>query len=672
MFFPIPHPTYWDDPGPYPVSSWRRWLWQTVIKASLFPIRRAWIEQWQRHMDYLAEQAEAYQIWLDQQAAWEIMMEEYRAQGEHWSENIPGYLHHMGLSYRRTVRERKEDRPYEKVDYCQIEYWYFDEYAYYFWVVTWPLPYGLKIAHFQPNTENSEVAETLAGALGTHVTVEFNPRGHERQGLWIIAEHKTGRGKIPLRISYQQCLAEMPKGAKQLAFPIGHATHNRGYIADLGEVTNLLIGGSQGGGKSNILNVILSTFITRNNPNDLRLFLCDFKRVEFAFYKGIPHLGGDVPYVQKMREDENGKLKPGPIRIVSPDCEVEDLKKPLGKTIITEGHQLVNLLNYALAEIERRTNMLEGKVRKIDTWNKRFPHRKLSRWVIVIDELADVMLQQKLGRQVEPVLVRIAQLGRAMGVHLILATQTPKNEVVSLLIQNNIINRIVFRCGTGQASGVMLDGRYEAARLIPNPGRAIFREGASMIELQTPEITDLTVRKAVKDAKQGKTSSVIDEKSLAVPPDKIFEYALKELDGYCAVKDLYHAFRRKITQKEMEGLLKEYEVAGTPPALEPEIEVNEEQYYLAPSPGGRVPRQLIPVQQFIADFETQWAEKLASRVSYLAENGKTGAGDNSQNGKTAHPGKLDREPGDSEPVEATARPEPQTQAGDGLDWVDTL
>lgn len=636
MIFPIPDPTFWDDPGPIEIKGFLRWLWQ-LSDAPLFPVRQAWVDQYRRHYEHVQRMEEQYQIWADQQAAYEIMMQQYQEEGENLEESLPVYLHHLGLSYRRTVQDRKNERPYERVDYCEVEQWYFDEYAYYLQIVTWPLPCGLTIDKFHPNLhysgkeasfEENKIAASLSAAFGSRTLVEFNERGHDRPGLWIIVEHKAGRGKVPLHVSYQKCLAEMPKTASPLAFPVGHGSNSRSFIVDLGEIINLLIGGSMGGGKSNILNVMLCTIIKRNSPQDLRLFLGDMKRVEFAFYKGIPHLGGDVPYLQKMTLDKEGNPKPGPIHTVAADYQAKEdqtLHKPLGSHIVTEGQELSKILDYALAEIERRTELMEKNlIKKISTWNKRYPHKKLSHWVIVIDELADVMLQPSLKKKVEPVLIRIAQLGRAMGVHLILATQTPKNEVVTLMIQNNIINRIVFRCGTGQASGVMLDGLYDAARLVPNPGRCIFREGAQLIEIQTPEITDLTVKEAVRDAKAGKIDQSTVEKKRTVAPDKVFEYALKELSGYCSMDDLYKAFRaNRVPRAEIVDILREWEVRGAPPALEPEIEIGDDIYYLAPSLGGRLPRQLVPGPQFIKEFESKWQPTFALRAPRPDKNPET-------------------------------------------------
>jgi len=640
MIFPIPLPEFWDDPGPiashnlYPYRHFIRRLWGKFYPY--FPICQEWVDQWRIYLRRLEDDAEAYQMWLDQQREYEMIQQQYWQRGEELADQLPYELHTMGLSYRRTVRDRKDERPYEKVDYCHIETWFFDDYAFYFWVATWyPLrPYGVTIDKFFPNHEDGPIARTLTSALGANTIVEFNPPNHERPGLWIVVEHRTGRGNIPNRVSYQNCLAGMPKGAQPLAWPAGMGRNKSIYLADLAEIYNLGIGGSVGGGKSNEINVVLCTFISRNSPEDLRLFLIDFKRVELAFFRGIPHLGGDVPFVRRISHDEEGNEKLGRIRTVTPDYEPKQNEKkfdPPGRKIITGGSELITLLDYLLGEIERRTRLLEGKVKKISTWNKRFPHRKMARWVVVIDELGDVMLQPRFKGKVEERLVRVGQLGRAMGIHLVLATQTPKSSVITGLIQNNITNWIAFRCGNGPASGLMLDGKYDASRLPAVPGRCVWREGGQMTELQTPEITDLTVRSIVKAAKSGEVSHVI-ERQRAIAADKIFEYALNELDGYCPMKEIYRAFRNQgVPRTDIEEILKEYEVAGSAGALEPEIEINDQVYYLAPSPGGQTPRQLIPAQKFESEFDRKWAEILASRVQNPAKNGNQADRDNLEN-----------------------------------------
>jgi len=638
MIFWIPAPELWADAGPIPGHHLYRYrkiarrLWGKFY--NYFPICQEWVDQWREYLHHLEESAESYQMWLDQQAEYLQTQGMYVQRGHEIAEQIPYELHTMGLSYRRRVQDRKDDRPYEKVDYCHIETWFFDDYAFYFWIATWyPYrPFGVTVDKFFPNQDASPISLTLTASLGALAKVEYNEPGPnaERPGLWIVIEHRTGRGNIPNKVSYQQCLLAMPKGAQPLAWPAGLGKNKQLYLADLAEIFNLGIGGSVGGGKSNEINVILCTFISRNRPEDLRLFLIDFKRVELAFYKGLPHLGGDIDYVRKKSIDpETGKEKLGRIRTVPVGYEPKEneaLFPPYGQKVIMTGHELITLLDYALAEIERRTKLLEGKVKKISTWNKRFPHKKLSRWGIVIDELADVMLQPRFKAKIEERLVRVGQLGRALGIHLILATQTPKSVVITGLIQNNITNWIAFRCGNGIASGLMLDGKYDAARLPAVPGRCVWREGAIMTEIQTPEITDLTVRSIVKAAKRGEISHVV-ERQRAIAADKIFEYALHELDGYCPYRELYYAFKKQnVPRKDIEEILKEYQVAGSPGALEPEIEINDQVYYLSPPMGTR-PRQLIPALQFEAEFEKKWAEILVPYALRTAENGKQGVRD---------------------------------------------
>lgn len=647
MIFPIPDPAFWVDPARFSHSRLFRRLWQ----GPLFSTRQEWVDQYQRYFRRLQLEQEEWENYLEQQAAYEQLMAEYEEQGHYMASVLPTYLHHLRLSHRRTVQERKSERVYEQVDYCQVETWYFDDSAYYFQIVTWPLPYGIRISDFQPgnikmalaNTEVSknEIAETLSANFGSKTSIEFNDRNHIRPGLWIIVEHKAGRGAIPGNVSYQQSLNQIPKTASTLAVPVGQGAHGRSYIIDKFLVTNLLVGGTQGGGKSNFLNNYLSTMITRNTPNDLRLFLVDFKRVEFAFYKGIKHLGGDVPYLKQTTVDDKGKEHTRIAKTVAPDYEPkenEELHPPMGRHVVTEPEEIIPLLDYVIEEIERRTSLFEGKVRNIKSWNKRFPKRKLSFWDIVIDELADVMLQPRFGAKVEERLVRISQKGRAEGIGLTLCTQTPNSKVVSQLIQQNIPTRVVFFCGTGIASGTMLDGGYEASRLPRIPGRALVREGQILTEVQTPEISDWTVRAAVKAAKADTPQQVIDiNKYPHVDPEKVFKFALAQLDGYCPQNEIYNYFKNQgVPQKEIFAILDDHEVQGQAvDSLSPTIEINDEVYYLAPSPGGRVSRQLIPVTQFEADFESKWQQILALRSSRFTKNGSGVTRQNLETSKTA-------------------------------------
>lgn len=657
MIFPIPSPTLWTDPGPLPCDGLARRLWRFAGQQLIEP-RQEWVDLWLAKLAKWEQEAEAYQMAYDQWEQDQLIRAQYQARGEELSAMLPFELHYMGISYRRNVQDRKDSRPYEKVDYCVVWEWNYDDYAFYFNIATW-YPYrpnGVTIRSFfrgaddreieRPgqNRKENPVAQTLAGAFGAAVNIEFNPPDHKtRPGLWIIVEHRAGRGQIPNRVSYQTMMQVMPKGASPLAYPVGVGRNKAMYIDDLGEVFNLGVGGSVGGGKSNFINVVLCTFISRNQPKDLRLFMVDFKRVELAFYRGIDHLGGDMRTARRenpaakttdqglyifdtvAEKETKKKVAEGRLRTVPADYQPKDNEKigePMGKKIITTGGELVSLLDYLLAEIERRTLLMQGKVKKISTWNNRFPHKKLSYWVMIIDEFADVMLQPRWKAKVEPRLIRVIQLGRAMGVHCLIATQTPKSSVITGLIQNNITAWLALRCGNGHASALMLDGKWDAASLPAIRGRGILREGDTMREVQTPEITDLTVRAIVAAAKRGEMSGQAAPRQYAIAADEVFKYALAELDGYCSRDALFKAFRsQNVPMNDIKGILSDYEVVGSPDHFEPEIEINEILYYLTP-PIGTTPRQLMEVDKFTTDFDKKWAVILAGRRTSDAKNGK--------------------------------------------------
>jgi hypothetical protein len=166
----------------------------------------------------------------------------------------------------------------------------------------------------------------------------------------------------------------------------------------------------------------------------------------------------------------------------------------------------------------------------------------------------------------------------------------------------------------------MLDGKYNAANLPNIKGRAILRINGEMREIQTPFISDMTIRETVSAIKTGEYTAV---PTRTVAPDIIFKYALTDLMGECAVAELFKKFKNDgVPQSEMKSILKDYEVRGTPPNLEPEIEIDGDVYYLAPSiPGSRRPRKLIKVYEFEREFEAKWASIVChqSQVNDLPE-----------------------------------------------------
>jgi len=187
-------------------------------------------------------------------------------------------------------------------------------------------------------------------------------------------------------------------------------------VSDLEKMPHLLIAGATGSGKSICINSLILTMLYRNSPADLRFVLIDPKRVELPLYNGIPHL-----------------LTP----------------------VIVDIDKTVNALKWVVSEMERRYKVLSEKGKKdLEAYNKSFSE-KMPYLVVIIDELADLMTTAP--REVEASIVRIAQMARAVGIHLIVATQRPSVDVITGLIKANITARIAFATASQVDSRTILD-----------------------------------------------------------------------------------------------------------------------------------------------------------------------------------------------------------------------
>ena len=220
---------------------------------------------------------------------------------------------------------------------------------------------------------------------------------------------------------------EWKKETNPLSFAVGKDISGNPVIANLAKMPHLLIAGTTGSGKSVLLNAIVMSMLMRATPEQVRLIMVDPKRVEFTGYAGLPHL-----YVP----------------------------------VVTEPRQAASALQWGVTEMERRLKVFEHyKVRDIKTYNRNVdgdkyadmenPPKHMPYFVIVIDELADLMMVA--GKDVESSIVRIAQLGRAAGIHLIVATQRPSADVVTGLIRANIDNRVALSVDNSLNSRIILD-----------------------------------------------------------------------------------------------------------------------------------------------------------------------------------------------------------------------
>lgn len=243
-----------------------------------------------------------------------------------------------------------------------------------------------------------------------------------------------------------------------LGFAIGRDIAGKPVVADLDRMPHLLVAGQTGSGKSVMINTILTSLLYRNSPSDLKLILVDPKQVELKPYDDIPHL-----------------LTP----------------------VITEPEKCISALKWAVAEMERRYKALaEVGKRNIAEYNSVKREEGMPYIVIVIDELADLMMMA--ARDVEALIVRIAQKARAVGIHLVLATQRPSVDVITGLIKANVPARIAFTTASQVDSRTIID-QIGAEKLLgqgdmlfltadmPKPKRV---QGAFIGDAETGKVTD--------------------------------------------------------------------------------------------------------------------------------------------------------------------------------------
>lgn len=243
-----------------------------------------------------------------------------------------------------------------------------------------------------------------------------------------------------------------------LIFPLGRLVTGEAFYADLSLMPHLLIAGTTGSGKSVFIHSLIISLLMKNTPETLNLILIDPKRVELIKYENIPHL------------------------LMDP---VVDLKK------------VIPVMNWLIEEMERRYKEFQAnRVRDIEVYNKLQIQKKkkiMPRIVFVIDEMADLMVKQ--GNIVEAAIIRLAQMARATGIHLVLATQRPSVDVVTGLIKANIPNRICFKVASQVDSRTVLD--YSGAEKLIGAGDMLFMSTlfGGIKRIQAPLVTEKEIER---------------------------------------------------------------------------------------------------------------------------------------------------------------------------------
>jgi DNA segregation ATPase FtsK/SpoIIIE, S-DNA-T family len=302
------------------------------------------------------------------------------------------------------------------------------------------------------------------------------------------------------------------ESGSKLTIALGKTIDGLNYVADLAKMPHLLIAGTTGSGKSVGVNALIVSILYRARPDEVKFILIDPKRLELGLYEDIPHLAAPI--------------------IVDPKLASRSLK-------------------WAVAEMERRYRDLAGwGVRNIDGYNTEIMRRNLIKeyddkgepWkplpyiVIIIDELADLMMTS--GREVEDSITRLAQMARAVGIHLVLATQRPSVDVITGLIKANFPSRISFRVSSKVDSRTIIDtngaeqllGRGDMLFLPPGTSRLIRVHGAYIDETEIGRI--VAHAKAQGPPAYDETITQSDEEALGLEPsegehDELFEEALR-------------------------------------------------------------------------------------------------------------------------------------------------
>jgi DNA segregation ATPase FtsK/SpoIIIE, S-DNA-T family len=238
-----------------------------------------------------------------------------------------------------------------------------------------------------------------------------------------------GRGTVAVEVPNPQSATvylreilvspEFVEAKGRLPLALGKDTTGNAMVSDLASMPHLLIAGSTGSGKSVGLNTMICSLLYKATPADVRFLLIDPKRLELGIYEGIPHL-----------------LAP----------------------VVTDAKEAAMRLKWIVGKMDERYKQLQAKaVRNIEGYNKEaVPEERLPYWVVVVDELADLMMVS--AGEVQNSLVRLAQIARAVGIHLIVATQRPSVDVVTGLIKANFPTRIAFQVASKVDSRTVLDG----------------------------------------------------------------------------------------------------------------------------------------------------------------------------------------------------------------------
>lgn len=304
----------------------------------------------------------------------------------------------------------------------------------------------------------------------------------------------------------------------QLGIALGRDVSGEPIAADLSKMPHLLVAGTTGSGKSVLISAIAICLVMNNSPEDLRLIMLDPKMVELVRFNGLPHLLGKVE---------------------------------------TELERITAVLRWVVSEMQRRYKLLEGeRVRDLESYNHKVERRtdgeRLPRIVVLIDELADLMMNT--AENTESTLVRLAQMARATGIHLVVATQRPSTDVVTGLIKANFPARISFAVASSIDSRVILDtagaesllGRGDMLYLAPEAAAPLRSQGVMISDQEIEQVIDYWQQAWPADASERVPwDTLIQKDEMILDRDELVERAIDEIrrTGKSSASHLQRALR---------------------------------------------------------------------------------------------------------------------------------
>ncbi len=366
--------------------------------------------------------------------------------------------------------------------------------------------YAMKPAEGVKLSRISGLQDNLALALAAHpLRIEAPIPGKSLVGIEIPNTTKTTVGLGTLLSS-----REFQESTNQLSIALGKGISGLAHFANLAKAPHMLIAGATGSGKSVTIQSIIVSLLYRNSPEMLRFIMIDPKRVELTLYNGIPHL-----------------LTP----------------------VITEAKKAILSLKWAAKEMERRYGILEqNQVRDIQSYQKNFPEAEPMPYiVIIIDELADIMTAYP--RELEAAIVRLAQMSRAVGIHLILSTQRPSVEVITGLIKANVPSRIALQVPSQIDSRTIIDS--PGAEKLLGAGDMLY-QGSDMAKparIQSTFVTETELKNVVKFLKDHSEETPPSELNLTAVennPNALFSATIDGEAGGEDEDELYEEARQLV------------------------------------------------------------------------------------------------------------------------------